>query len=69
MDSWHHFLQQQEIDPANTTLLFDLDGITGLQLHNGALDDGSHKLLQGQLTCDLDKLTSTSSLFGAHCTP
>ncbi|MDM3869835.1 hypothetical protein QSV34_00565 [Porticoccus sp. W117] len=53
----------------NTTLLFPLQHWATLTLQDGALENGSHKLLQGQLTCDLDKLASDSTLFGAHCTP
>src|SRR5688572_15995778 len=29
----------------------------------------AHKLLQGQLTCDMNEVTSNHSLVGAHCNP
>lgn len=29
----------------------------------------SHKFLQGQVTCDMDHLTSNNSIYGAHCSP
>ena len=53
----------------STTLLFPLEQWATIEVQNGALDNGAHKLLQGQLTCDLDKLSSDTALFGAHCTP
>lgn len=31
--------------------------------------EGAKKFLQGQLTCNMDDLTPTSSLLGAHCNP
>ena len=31
------------------------------------LGEGAHELLQGQITCDLDKITTTKSCLGALC--
>ena len=31
--------------------------------------DGAKKLLQGQLTCDMEQITPTHSSLGAHCNP
>ncbi|UTW45505.1 folate-binding protein YgfZ [bacterium SCSIO 12696] len=50
-------------------ILAPLTELATLQLVDGALEHGSQKLLQGQVTCDIDKLSTEQSLFGAHCTP
>ena len=54
---------------ASHTLLFALNHWGTLSLHDAALGDGSRKMLQGQLTCDVNTLTQQHSLYGAHCTP
>lgn len=48
------------------TKLIDLSSQYGLMAVNGP---GRKKLLQGQLTCDLDLVSPGSGCFGAHCSP
>ncbi|MGS2723218.1 CAF17-like 4Fe-4S cluster assembly/insertion protein YgfZ [Porticoccus sp. GXU_MW_L64] len=51
------------------TVVCPLTNWASVLVQDGALQGGSQKLLQGQLTCDLDKLGQQTTLFGAHCTP
>ena len=59
----------QYADLLDSTVLFHLDNMTTMALRDGAVKGGSHKLLQGQVTCNLDDMTNNKHLFGAHCTP
>jgi len=63
MQHWKHFLETHNLP--------DLDHIAYLS-HLGCLKisgPDAKKLLQGQLTCNLDDITHTQSRIGAHCNP
>ncbi|MEH6469873.1 MAG: folate-binding protein [Halopseudomonas sp.] len=75
--SWIDFLNQQGVsqdstsasaattDQNNSTLLVPLSDQTLIS----AEGPDTEKYLQGQLTCDLNRLNTEQSLLGANCTP
>ena len=76
MQHWHDFLQQQGFTllPQGGIEAAEADAATYLtSLSNyGSLSvsgPDTHKFLQGQLSCDLDKLSSETWQTGAYCTP
>ncbi|MDP6969480.1 MAG: hypothetical protein QGG88_10290 [Gammaproteobacteria bacterium] len=80
MHYWRDFLQQQGfthlpqggIEAAENNSDTDADTyLTDLSNYGHLTVSGpdAHKFLQGQLTCDLNKLTAEQWLAGAYCTP
>jgi folate-binding protein YgfZ len=70
-EDWKSFLnkyttpeqEKQHVYPPDTSILCDLSSYGLLQV-SGA---DSQKLLQGQLTCDVSRISDTHSSMGAHC--
>jgi folate-binding protein YgfZ len=66
MQTWQNFLNQYPMSHSKNS-----DGIMDLS-HLGLLKitgEDAKKFLQGQLTCNIEEISSTQSRLGAHCNP
>lgn len=66
MQAWQAFLHEYPLSPkTNSNSVMDLSYLGLLKI--SGID--AKKFLQGQLTCNIEEISSTQSRLGAHCNP